>query len=510
MQAQAQVRSLSGDPEEMVGIKGKGLKPTRMAETALRSMEVILEECATSIIKSAPGKLSTAGDGKQKSALGLVVTEGRVDSTIPGSPAQMCGIISKDDEVMMVDGSRVTSATVGAALRGDDVIGSVAMLTMRRFATGEVYEVHLPRVSVDAVQQRNELDEEMAKLRSEAAEAAVSGNRHVLLDRFAQLSQAANSVEMIGFGTISMLSGQVVALRKALDDSIAKSRAAILDVDATHQHVLMMQNMTETELREQISYGQRARDPEEASLAASRNMTIGGASQADLMDLSLVHKQVQELEGDLQNLQDELSASQMARKELQQDADVLRAKLEAAEERIEAFGGGQRSMRSMISSLEEQVADARAEVNEYAFCAGVKLNCNYDTHARDTVSRGAFDAQLREDICLALKVPKANIHVMSHHRGSLIAEVKFNAVLPAGGVGHVRTGRVLATEFVDMFKPGGNCAAIKEGSVGQHITEVEVRNLMIAGQALVRFRLFALQNCICAFLWLLDSLSFCV
>jgi len=281
-------------------------------------------------------------------------------------------------------------------------------------------------------------------------------------------------------------------------------------VDATHQHVLMMQNMTETELREQISYGQRARDPEEASLAASRNMTIGGASQADLMDLSLVHKQVQELEGDLQNLQDELSASQMARKELQQDADVLRAKLEAAEERIEAFGGGQRSMRSMISSLEEQVADARAEVNEYAFCAGVKLNCNYDTHARDTVSRGAFDAQLREDICLALKVPKANIHVMSHHRGSLIAEVKFNAVLPAGGVGHVRTGRVLATEFVDMFKPGGNCAAIKEGSVGQHITEVEVRNLMIAGQALVRFRLFALQNCICAFLWLLDSLSFCV
>lgn len=402
-QAQAQIRSLMGDPEEAVAIKGKGLRPTRMAETALSAMDGILEACAASIIKIVPGGVE-GQPGSQKSALGLVVTEGRVDSTVPGSPAQMCGVIFKGDDVVMVDGYKVSAATIGAALRGDDMIGSVAMLTMRRAATGEVYEVSLPRVAVETVQQRNDIDEEMSRLRSEAAEAAVSGNKHVLLDRFSQLSNAADSVERIGFGTISMLCGQVVALRKALDDAMTKSRAVILDVDATHQHVLIMQSLTEAELREQISYGARVRDPEEVSLAASHNATMTGAKQADLMDLSLVHKQVQELEGDLKSLQDELSASQMMKRELQQECESLRVKLEAAEERIDAFGGGQKSMRDLIGTLQGQVADARAELNDYSFCVGVKLDVNYDSHVRDTVSRGAFDAQLKEDICLALRV----------------------------------------------------------------------------------------------------------
>ena len=60
--------------------------------------------------------------------------------------------------------------------------------------------------------------------------------------------------------------------------------------------------------------------------------------------------------------------------------------------------------------------DTRIEMAEYPFCVGIKLDVNYDTHVRDGVQRNAFDMQLREDVCLALKVPKANVHIMSHHR----------------------------------------------------------------------------------------------
>lgn len=54
---------------------------------------------------------------------------------------------------------------------------------------------------------------------------------------------------------VQQLCGQIVALRKGLDDAIAKGRSAILDLDTTHQHVHILQTLTESELREQISVG---------------------------------------------------------------------------------------------------------------------------------------------------------------------------------------------------------------------------------------------------------------
>jgi hypothetical protein len=125
------VRALTGDPSEVASMKSKGVKPTRMADTALQMLEGVLEMCAESIIRMMPGSESdlSINGAHQRSALGIVLADARVEYTVSGSPAHICGVIERQDEILMVDGVKVTSSSATAALRGDDVVGSVVLLT---------------------------------------------------------------------------------------------------------------------------------------------------------------------------------------------------------------------------------------------------------------------------------------------------------------------------------------------------------------------------------------------
>lgn len=84
-------------------------------------------------------------------------------------------------------------------------------------------------------------------------------------------------------------------------------------------------------------------------------------------------------------------------------------------------------------------------------------------------------------------MPKTNVGVISHHRGSVVAEVKFTAMLPVAGLGSARNGRMLATEFCDMFKPGGDRTAIREGELGRQISGVELHG-PISEETVAAFR----------------------
>ena len=58
----------------------------------------------------------------------------RVEETVPGSPAHVCGVLNKADELLMVDGQKVSDQTALVALRGGDqsLPLSVVSLLMRK------------------------------------------------------------------------------------------------------------------------------------------------------------------------------------------------------------------------------------------------------------------------------------------------------------------------------------------------------------------------------------------
>ena len=74
---------------------------------------------------------------------------------------------------------------------------------------------------------------------------------------------------------------------------------------------------------------------------------------------------------------------------------------------------GQRAMRDTIATLEDQLAEAVADVLDHPFCLGVTVDSDYETVMADNESRLCFEAQLRGDISLALQVPPSCLPSMA-------------------------------------------------------------------------------------------------
>ena len=68
----------------------------------------------------------------QRSAIGIVLNGTQVLETVAGSPAHSCGMIDPLDELLMVDGQKVTAQTVTAALLGSDSSVLVVSLVLRK------------------------------------------------------------------------------------------------------------------------------------------------------------------------------------------------------------------------------------------------------------------------------------------------------------------------------------------------------------------------------------------
>ena len=92
-------------------------------------------------------------DGEGQTALGIVLNDAIVESTVPGTPAFACKQIEAGDEVMSVDGTTIIEKrNTVAMLRGNDQAGAVVTLVIKKASSGDVVSVRLPRVSIVSVQ----------------------------------------------------------------------------------------------------------------------------------------------------------------------------------------------------------------------------------------------------------------------------------------------------------------------------------------------------------------------
>ncbi len=79
-----------------------------------------------------------------------------------------------------------------------------------------------------------------------------------------------------------------------------------------------------------------------------------------------------------------------------EECERLRAKASSTEQRLEVVMAGQKSLRDTVAALEDKLAEAMTELQDFPFCVSLTLDANYDTHVRDSISRSSFENQLRE------------------------------------------------------------------------------------------------------------------
>jgi len=405
-------------------------------------------------------------DGQPRTALGIVVVENTVEMTVPGSPAEVCGMISAGDEILAVDGKAVQGHGIMSALRGDDLIGGVVSVMVRKQLSKEVLEVHLPRTDIVVVQQRQSIMEDLVQFSAQAVQAGDSHQPGVLGDRLDKILAGMKALEQLDITVQYKLCMQVMELRKGFNLGIQNAWQAVKQVDDAHQQAHALQDHTEQALREQLSKrdGQSALDTGQAH---AHGMAHAAANTSNL------HAQIQNLGRETSRLQNELSAKAMLLAEAKHDAQRLREALLHSEEKVIVFEEGQRSMRGTVMDLEEQLADAVSEMIQFPYAVAVGINVEWNATMRDGMTRTKLDAQLREDISGALRIPKNAVSTVCYHRdeGHVMAVIKFCSVMPSGGTveSGLRTAKALASQFLEQVEDVGS--GLRDGPLGALLKE---------------------------------------
>lgn len=112
----------------------------------------------------------------------------QIQHIIPGSSAHICGLLNRGDEIVAVDGARVSEDNINhavAAVRGTDIVGTNVALTFQQIGTGRKFDVSLVRGAWGAVERKEKLFilfEEVIKLvkRESPAEDVLKVMHHVV------------------------------------------------------------------------------------------------------------------------------------------------------------------------------------------------------------------------------------------------------------------------------------------------------------------------------------------
>eukprot|EP00802_Teleaulax_amphioxeia_P017790 Tamp_17956.p1 GENE.Tamp_17956~~Tamp_17956.p1 ORF type:complete len:442 (+),score=119.31 Tamp_17956:60-1328(+) len=81
----------------------------------------------------------------------------QIQYVIPGSSAHICGLLSRGDEIIAVDGQQATEQRIVEQVRGTDIVGSKVVLTVRKGGVGQVFDVALVRGAWGAVERKEKL-----------------------------------------------------------------------------------------------------------------------------------------------------------------------------------------------------------------------------------------------------------------------------------------------------------------------------------------------------------------
>jgi hypothetical protein len=366
-------------------------------------------------------------------------------------------MIDKSDELLMVDGQKVSAQTAMAALRGSDVPASVVSLVLRKFGRGEVIKVQLPRTSLDIVKRRHELNENLEQLQKTVLQAFAQGAESQVADALTKIAKDARALDLLNFDLHLHLSNQVSALLEGVETLVSRSKASVLAMDATHQQVHVLQSLTESELRQQ-----RLQDP-----AASGNLDRE----------AMLQKQVQELEGDLKALQEELSAAEILRRGCLDDVHQLKLSVAELEDERKERQSSQDRLTGALSRIEDELAEAQGEISQQPYAVRVVLGVDYEETVANAEMKALMDLQLQEDISIALRIAKSQVEILCYSRGlGTMAELRISPTMSTPS--HTRTsetatsGRALAEEL--QRQAADPKCQIHNGAAGQHIKEVEV------------------------------------
>mmetsp|Transcript_11927 Transcript_11927/g.41094 ORF Transcript_11927/g.41094 Transcript_11927/m.41094 type:complete len:407 (-) Transcript_11927:977-2197(-) len=81
----------------------------------------------------------------------------QVQLVIPGSPAHVCGMLDRGDEIVAVDGESASEATIVSQVSGTDVVGSRVTLTIKKKGSDRTFDIPLVRVSWSVVEAKEKI-----------------------------------------------------------------------------------------------------------------------------------------------------------------------------------------------------------------------------------------------------------------------------------------------------------------------------------------------------------------
>jgi len=317
---------------------------------------------------------------------------------------------------------------------------------------GEVVKVNLPRASIDLVKRRQDLNEELEELQQKAMQAIAKGAESQAGELLGRIAKEARTLDRMNFELQLQLSAQVSALVEGIETLVARVKTSVLDVDATHQQVHVLQLLTETELRQ-------------------HSMQDSGPAGRE------THKQVQELEGDLKALQEELSASQMLRRECLEDVHELQQRVRELEDEIQERQISQDRLKGTLSRVEDELSEARLDIAQQPYALRAVMEIDFEDTVANAETKTIMDLQLQEDISIALRIPKAQVEVLCYTRGlGTMAEVKISTGMATQSHGNRHdsssSGKALAEELQKQVADPKS--EIHQGPAGKRIKEIEV------------------------------------
>mmetsp|Transcript_59570 Transcript_59570/g.140923 ORF Transcript_59570/g.140923 Transcript_59570/m.140923 type:complete len:2166 (+) Transcript_59570:95-6592(+) len=116
------------------------------------------------------GMGSVSGKSVQaKSTVGISVYGTVIDYLVPGGPAHLTQRLAKDDEIVEVEGNRVTAENVTGLIRGSDQVNTTLRLKVLKAASGQVHEVEIVRVSKASIASMVHLFELLTALKQNGA-----------------------------------------------------------------------------------------------------------------------------------------------------------------------------------------------------------------------------------------------------------------------------------------------------------------------------------------------------
>lgn len=309
------------------------------------------------------------------------------------------------------------------------------------------------------VKQRQMLNKSLKELQENLVLAFSKGAESEVAETLGQLTKQARLLDRMSFEFQMQLSAQLSAMVEGVEELVSRAKTSVLCIDGTHQQVHLLQALTESELRQQLM------------------QDSGHNAEREEMKMN---RQLQELEGDLKAVIEELNSTQMLKSDCVEDLRGLKRKVQELEDEIIERQKSQDLLMSTLSRTEDELSEERVEMAQLPYALRAEMDVDFEDTVANAQAKAIMDAQLQNDISIALRIPKSQVEVLCYTRGhGTMAEVKISPAtsIPSGVdkndiAAHGKSGRALAEELQRQILDADS--EIHYGLVGKRIKKIEL------------------------------------